>query len=183
MAGRRGTPHDLSLLRSTARREHQITPIEQIRIRVELAGMMQKELGELIGLDDPNRAWEFFTGEGAFRDLHELRHKARAIVAELMPCPRGVFRILAHKELGGPLAGVMIRWTRIILDIPLRAWGRRHGKSSAWWSMLENGPGRSREELKFSLGSGTLARIEDDMIAAVVKMWEVPSWRPLDVNV
>ena len=156
-----------------------MTPIEQIRIRVELAGMEQKELGALIGLDDPNRAWEFFTGEGAFRDLQELRHKARAIVAELTPCPRGVFRILAEHSLDGELAGVMVRWTRIILDIPLRAWSRRHGKSAWWWNKLENGPGRSRQELRFSLGSGTLARIEDDMIAAVVKLWEIPSWRPL----
>jgi len=156
-----------------------VTAIEQVRIRVELAGMEQKELGKLIGLEDPNRAWEFFTGEGAFRDLHELRHKARAIVAELTPCPHGVFRILAHHELDGPLAGVMVRWTRIILDIPLRAWARRHGKSSWWWSTFENGPGRSHAELEEVLGSDALRAIENNMIEAVIKMWEVPSWRPL----
>ena len=152
--------------------------IEQIRIRIALAGMEQKELGALIGLDNPNRAYEFFTGEGAFQDQHELLNKARAIVAELTPCPHGVFRILAQHGLDAPLAGVMVRWTRIILNYSLRAWVKRHRMSVWWWSKFENARGDALLVMRDKLYPTTIAAIEEDMIAAVVKMWEVPSWRP-----
>lgn len=150
--------------------------IEQIRIRVELSGKTFRDIGELIGLDDPNRAWEFFTGEGAFRELHELRHKARDIVADLNPCPRSVYKILGEGELKGPLAGLKVRWTRIILGYPLRKWSARHGMSTWWWSQFENSEHRARTGLEHTLDRPTVAAIESDMIDAAAKMEEVPSW-------
>jgi len=153
--------------------------MEQVRIRVELAGKTQQEIGALIGLENPNRAWELFTGQGAFRELHELRHKARAIVEDLTPCPRGVYRRLSTGTLEGPLAGVIVRWTRIVLDYPLRAWVKRHGMSTWWWSKFENSTGDSLLRALGTLYPSTIAAIQNDMLAAAAKMQEVPSWRPL----
>lgn len=108
---------------------------ERFRIRLWLAGLTSADVGPLLGLTR-DRASALIGDRGAFVDQPELRAKLRDAL-EQGPDLQHVYSALATAALVPGRAGRDVRWTRIVLHIPLRAWSSDLGYSTCWWSEFE----------------------------------------------
>ena len=142
---------------------------EALRVRLRIAGLSKTAVGRILGCGR-DRVSEFLDDREDFREFSEFLRRLRPAL-KAGPDLRAIYAALVAGYLLPGTAGRDVRWTRLVLGIPLVEWCEEFGFSTWWWSVVERDEDRMTIALEEeSLERRTLWAVEVRMVEAAVML-------------